>query len=324
MNPLLRIVDTFADRTLVPGYSKIGYALRSPHWTPLPADALRGKRALVTGANSGLGKATAAGLARLGATVHLVVRDLGRGDRARQEIAAAVPGAELRVDRCDVSNLDSVRAFAAGLLDAGDTVDILIHNAGVLPPERTETPDGNELTLATHVLGPFLLTGLLLPALRASGDARVIFVSSGGMYAQRLYDDDPQYTNGEYKGATAYARTKRMQVVLARLWAEHLAGEDGIAVHSTHPGWAATPGVTDSLPGFARLMGPLLRDADQGADTAVWLSAAREGADRNGRFWHDRTVRPAHYVRWTKESAEQRAAFWSYCEKTSGFALSTP
>jgi dehydrogenase/reductase SDR family protein 12 len=301
VNPLLRIVDTFADRTLVPGYSKIGYALRSPHWTPLPADALRGKRALVTGANSGLGKATAAGLARLGATVHLVVRDLGRGDRARQEIAAAVPGAELRVDRCDVSNLDSARTFAAGLLDAGDTVDILIHNAGVLPPERTETPDGNELTLATHVL-----------------------VSSGGMYAQKLYDDDPQYTNGAYKGATAYARTKRMQVVLARLWAEHLAGEDGIAVHSTHPGWAATPGVTDSLPGFARLMGPLLRDADQGADTAVWLSAAREGADRNGRFWHDRTVRPAHYVRWTKESAEQRAAFWSYCEKTSGFALSTP
>jgi dehydrogenase/reductase SDR family protein 12 len=321
VNPLPKILDTLADRTLVPGYSKLGYELRSRHWKALPANALRGKRALVTGANSGLGKATAAGLARLGASVHLVVRDLERGERARAEIAAEVPGAKLRVEHCDVSTLDSVREFAAGFLSEHDSADVLIHNAGVLPPQRQETLEGNELTLATHVLGPFLLTGLLLPALRASGDGRVVFVSSGGMYAQKLYDDDPQYRHSEYKGAAAYARTKRMQVVLARLWAEHLAGETGVAVHSMHPGWAATPGVTDSLPGFAKLMGPLLRDADQGADTSIWLAAAEEGTEPNGRFWHDRAARPAHYVRWTRESAAQRDRFWAYCEENTGLRV---
>ncbi|MEC3977989.1 SDR family NAD(P)-dependent oxidoreductase [Amycolatopsis sp. H20-H5] len=313
MNPLAKVLDTLADRTLVPGYSKIGYELRKRHWQPLPEGALRGKRALVTGANSGLGKATAARLAELGATVHLVVRDLGRGEQAREEIATLLPKAELHVDRCDLSDYDSVRRFAEGFLAAHDTVDILVHNAGALPPKRTENAWGDELALAVHVLGPFLLTGLLLPGLRASEDARVVFVSSGGMYAQKLYDGDPQYREGKYGGTAAYARTKRMQVVLAGMWAEHLAG-DGISVHSMHPGWAATPGVTDSLPGFAKLMGPLLRDAEQGADTTVWLAASAEGGRTSGRFWHDRTARPEHYVPWTKESAAQRERLWEFCK----------
>jgi len=127
---LAKILDTLADRTLVPGYSKFGYRLRRRSWEPLAADALRGKRALVTGANSGLGKATAAGLAELGATVHLVVRNVERGEAAREEIAKSFPEAELYVDQCDVSSMDSVRAFAAGFLAKHDAADILVHNAG--------------------------------------------------------------------------------------------------------------------------------------------------------------------------------------------------
>ena len=91
---------------------------------------------------------------------------------------------------------------------------MLVHNAGVMPPERQETADGHEVALATHVLGPLLLTELLRPVLRGRERSRVVLVSSGGMYAQKLPAHDPEYLNGSYSGTTAYARTKRMQVAL--------------------------------------------------------------------------------------------------------------
>ncbi|WP_370946042.1 SDR family NAD(P)-dependent oxidoreductase [Amycolatopsis sp. cg5] len=313
---MLKLLDTLADRTLVPGYTKLGYRLRSRGWAPL--DSMRGKRVLVTGANSGLGRAAATKFAELGATVHLGVRDLAKGQQAKEELAARFPDAEVHVELCDMSLVDTVREFAAEFVARHDTLDVLVHNAGVLPADRQETSEGNEVTLATHVLGPFLLTGMLVPALiRAKG--RVIFVSSGGMYSQQLNDQDPQFRQGKYRGATAYSRTKRMQVVLSGLWAERLKG-DGITVHSMHPGWAATPGVSDSLPGFATVMGPLLRNADEGADTVVWLASAPEAARETGLFWHDRAPRPEHYFPWTKESAAQRARLWAFCEETTAGA----
>ncbi|WP_308210246.1 SDR family NAD(P)-dependent oxidoreductase [Amycolatopsis iheyensis] len=292
------LLDTVLDRAVV-GYSRLGYAVRRRTWAaddPAP-DALRGRVALVTGESSGLGEATATGLARLGAEVVLVVRDLGRGEQALARVRAQVPAAKVRTARCDVSDFASVREFAA----RESRVDVLVHNAGVLPPERRESVDGHEITFATHVLGPLLLTELLRPALRAAEDGRVIFVSSGGMYTQRLAVDDAEYRTGTYRGATAYARTKRMQVELTPVLAERWR-PDGIAVHSTHPGWADTPGLADSLPAFRRLVGPALRTAAEGADTAVWLAATRPGPPP-GRFWHDRRARPAHLLPGTRPPA---------------------
>lgn len=151
------------DRTVAPGYSRLGYLLRSASWTgeradPAP-DALRGRVAVVTGASAGLGTATVAGLARLGATVHLVMRDEERGERARATVAATVVGADLQVVRCDLSSLADVGRAAPELVAAGP--GLLVHNAGVLPPRRIVTAEGHETALATHVLGPFLLTALL-------------------------------------------------------------------------------------------------------------------------------------------------------------------
>jgi NAD(P)-dependent dehydrogenase (short-subunit alcohol dehydrogenase family) len=100
-----------------------------------------------------------------------------------------------------------------------------------------------------------------------------------------------------------------MQVALAREWGERLAG-DGIVVHSVHPGWADTPGLAGSLPRFAALARPLLRSPEQGADTIVWLGAAAAPSRCTGRLWHDRRVRPFHYLRRTRETAEDRAALW--------------
>ena len=117
-----------------------------------------------------------------------------------------------------------------------------MHCAGVLPPERTVTAQGHEVTFATHVLGPFLLTAGLRPLLQADGDGRVIWVSSGGMYTAPLPADDLEYEAGEYKGSTAYARTKRMQVVLAEQLAAAFIQPGDPVVHSMHPGMGGDPG----------------------------------------------------------------------------------
>ncbi len=281
---------------------------RLPGWSAdVPDDALAGRSVLVTGASSGLGTAAATAMARLGATVHLVVRSVEKGERVRLQ----VPGS--RVWRCDVSDLDDVTRFVESF-DGG--VDVLVHNAGQMPAERTTSAQDHELTLATHVLGPLRMTELLRPRLRESADPRVIIVSSGGMYAQPLPLDDPEYSVGEYKGARAYARTKRIQVALVPLLARRWAA-DGIGAHVMHPGWADTPGVAGSLPGFHKLTSRILRSAEEGADTMVWLAATRPPPP-NGLFWHDRRPRGAHLVPWTRHDEAAREAMFAWCAKAAG------
>ncbi len=313
------LIDTALDRTVAPGFSRIGWEVRKrlPSWPDDPApNSLKGRQAIVTGATSGLGTATAAGFARLGARVHFVVRDTDKGERVADELRAQVPGAEIVVWRCDVSDLDSVAAFTEAFLAAESALHVIVHNAGALPPERRTSPQGHELTQALHVLGPIAMTEQLLPALAASSDpatgddARVIFVTSGGMYTQALRDDDPEYLRGDYSGTVAYARSKRVQIELLpelnQRWISH-----GVRVYATHPGWADTPGVTESLPTFRKVVGPFLRDADSGADTTVWL-AAIEPAPPGGGLWHDRRDRPTHMRNKTKPQPHQVARIWEW------------
>ncbi|MGH3876707.1 MAG: SDR family NAD(P)-dependent oxidoreductase [Actinophytocola sp.] len=319
----MTFVDTLLDRLVLPGNSRIGYRVRSRRadWpADPPPDALKDADALVTGAGSGLGTATAAGLARLGARVHLLGRHLDRLEQARAQIVGAVPDAVTEVEQCDLSVLARVHEFAEDFRARVPALRVLVHNAGTLAHERVETEEGNELDLATHVLGPFLLTGLLRANLAAAAPSRVIFVTSSGMYGQRLRSEDPQYLRGDYRGITAYARTKRMQVVLAEELAPRLA-DDGITVHSVHPGWAETPGLAHWLPRFRTITRPLLRTVEEGADTTVWVAAAPEPAGRPGRLWHDRAPRPTHLLPHTRETPEQRAELWRTCERLTGLTV---
>lgn len=315
-----RLIDTVLDRTLVGGYSRFGISVRRrlPGWPSDPApEALAGKQVAVTGATSGLGLQTCADLAALGAVVHLLVRDTDKGERVCEELRGRVPDADLRVWRCDVSDLVDVRRFASAFAAEVARLDVLVHNAGVMPPERAESAQGHELSMATHVLGPLLMTELLRPAL-AGASGRVLFVTSGGMYAQRLPVDDPEYRLDSYSPSGSYARSKRVQVsllpILARRWAP-----DRITVCAMHPGWADTPGIASSLPGFHRLTGRLLRDAADGVDTAIWL-AATEPPPASGLLWHDRRTRPEHLVPWTRESPAARASIWGWCARAVGIA----
>ena len=184
-------LDRLLEATVVLSFSRAGYAVRGRLRDDRPLPRLDGRTCLVTGANAGLGYATTRGLAALGASVVMVCRSRERGERALGELAADAGGA-LRLEIADLADLGSVRALARRLLAAGEPLHVLVNNAGVLPSSRSLSPDGNELTLATNVLGPFLLTNELAPLLRESAPARIVNVTSGGAYTQRLAVDDLQ------------------------------------------------------------------------------------------------------------------------------------
>jgi len=310
------LLDTALDLSVIGGYTNVGYRIRSRGWKPLPR--MEGKVVLITGATSGLGLAAAGGFARLGATVWLAVRNRERGEAARARILEHQGEAHLHVELCDLSRPESVRRFAERFTGETQRLDVLVNNAGVLTQEREVSADGIEITLATNVIGPFLLTQLLIPVLERSAPSRIVNVSSGGMYAQKLRVDDLQSEQGDFDGPTVYARTKRAEVVLTELWAQRLAGT-GVTAHAMHPGWADTAGVRSSLPRFYRVTRPLLRSPDQGADTIVWLGAAAQPADSSGGFWHDRRRRPTHLLPRTRETEAERDRLWAEC-----VALSSP
>lgn len=291
--PVTDIVDAAMDRALVLGYTRIGPGVRRYWWPADPApDALVGKRVLVTGATAGIGLEMARQFARLGATVHLLGRNPDKVRRCCDEIRQQVPGAEVVAEVCDVSDLEAVDTWATDFAARVPALNGLVHNAGLMPKERHLTPQGHEVQLATHILGPHLMTERLLGLLRAARGASVVWVSSGGMYSTPLVIDDLE-SRDNYNGVRAYARTKRMQVVLADCWARRLAGT-GIRVESMHPGWVDTPGVAEYLPRFRVITRPLLRELAEGADTAVWLVAARPESTP-GHFWHDRAQRPTTF-----------------------------
>lgn len=314
---ITQVLDTALDRSVVLGYTSLGSRLRRRWW---PADpepgSMAGKRVLVTGATSGIGEAMAASFATLGATVHLLGRNAEKLAGVARGLRIEHPATEFVEEVCDVGDLDAVRAWGAGFADRVPGLDGLVHNAGTVTDTRTESPQGHELQLAVHVLGPHLMTELLLDALTASR-GMVVWMSTGGMYGAGLESDPDgiEYRDGDYRGLKAYARTKRMQVVLADAWARRYDGTD-VRVESMHPGWVETPGVASHLPTFRKLTRPLLRTAEDGADTAVWLIATRPDS-APGHFWHDRAQRPTTFGWQREEDPAAVARFLEYVAITT-------
>jgi dehydrogenase/reductase SDR family member 12 len=309
--PRRSLLTDLQDRLILPGlvgFTSLGYHWHKRSWKPL-AVSLRGRTVVVTGATSGLGRAAAAQLAALDARVILVGRDPDKAEAARREIVAATGNDDVAVALADLSLQAEVRKLAQQLLADEPRIHVLVNNAGVLLNRRTTTAEGNETALATNLLAPFLLTQLLLPRLRESAPSRIINVSSGGMYTTGLVVDDLQYEKSAYDGARAYARTKRALVALTELWADQLQ-DSGVVVHAMHPGWADTPGVQSSLPGFHSITRRFLRTAEQGADTITWLAAAPEAASVSGLFWLDRQPHGTHVLPGTDPSPQERQQLW--------------
>ena len=307
--------DGILEGSIVGSFTNIGYRLRSGDWDA-GMDGMDGATAVITGATSGIGLAAARQMAALGARVVLVGRNQEKLDEAVAGVSevSTVDGATAY--RADLSSLEQVHRLADELLAGERRIDVLVNNASVLAPERSTSADGFELTLATNLLSTFLLTNLLIPRMVESAPARIITVSSGGMYTEALDVSGIEMSPEEYGGSAAYARTKRAQVVLTDIWADRLAGT-GVVAHSMHPGWVSTPGVAASLPTFRRVMGPLLRNADQGADTIVWLASDSNALGSSGEFWMDRRPRSKHRLKRTAVGDAGNDALWQFlCEAT--------
>jgi NAD(P)-dependent dehydrogenase (short-subunit alcohol dehydrogenase family) len=315
------LLTQLQDRLVLPGifgFTRLGYWWQRRSWVPLDV-SMRGRTVVITGATSGLGEAAARQIAALGARVVIVGRNRDKAHAVRESIVQATGNDEVVVALADLGLLSQVRTLARHLLDTEPRIHVLVNNAGVLLGTRSITEEGNETSLATNLLAPFLLTQLLIPRLEASAPARIVNVSSGGMYTSGLALDDLQYEKGSYSGSVAYARAKRALVTLSETWAEQLAS-CGVVVHSMHPGWADTPGVQGSLPAFRAVTRPLLRDADEGADTITWLAAAPEAADATGGFWLDRQPHPTSVFPGTAPSADERSQLWEAMVRLTGLS----
>ncbi len=307
---LKTIADTILEATIVGSFSNVGYGARDRLFGLGPIDAdLSGQRALVTGGTGGIGRAVAEGLVALGAHVTLTSRKLARAQEIAEEISSARPDALCDGLQLDTGDFDSILA-AAETLRRTARIDMICHNAGALTSEYRTTEGGMEQTLASHLVGPYLLTKELRSHLVKG--ARVIWMSSGGMYTQGLDLDQLEMEENDYRGAIAYARAKRAQVELVSYLAPRWAPE--VVMHSMHPGWVDTPGVEQGLPGFRTITGPILRTPEQGADTMIWLAATGGGSAAPGSFWLDRRPRSTVYRPGSASDEAQRQELVEWLE----------
>lgn len=267
-------------------------AAKSANAAAKPQAREQGRRqALVTGATSGIGQAAAVGLAQAGFDVTILVRDHGRGEAARQAILAKAPGARVDLLGGDLESQGSVRKAAAEFLKTAPELHVLVNCAGVFLPDREVTEDGVERTLAINYVGGYLLTELLLPALKRGAPSRIVTVAS--RYGKARIDfEDLQLERRKFSYMTAVPASKLAQVLWTQDLAERLDGT-GITANAVHPGLVAKTKLLDETGGFFRWMTNRVGGTpEKGADTVVWLATAPEVAGETGGLWEKRKRRP--------------------------------
>jgi retinol dehydrogenase 14 len=244
------------------------------------------KVCLITGATSGIGKATALGLANMGAKVVMVGRDRGRGEDALAEIKEKSANASVDLMLADVSSQEEIRRLADEFKEAYARLDVLVNNAGVFRSERITTADGIETTFAVNHLAYFSLTNLLLDALKASAPSRIVNVSSGDHSNGTIDFDDLQGEKG-YKGAKAYSQSKLANVLFTYELARRLQGT-GVTANCLHPGVVGTNfgnGVSGVFGFMVRALRPLMKSPEKGAETSIYLASSPEVEGLSGRYF---------------------------------------
>ncbi|CAH1245858.1 DHRS12 [Branchiostoma lanceolatum] len=297
-------------------YTNSGYAAAAKTFDPCDLQVdVTGRTFLITGANSGIGKATAEEVAKRGGTVHLVCRNPSRGEEALKDIRETTGSQLVHLHILDMAQPRQVADFASRFCQEQDRLNVLVNNAGCMINTREVSADGLEGNFATNTLGTYILTTGLLPLLSKSEHPRVITVSSGGMLVSKLNTKDLQFEQMRpFDGTMAYSQNKRQQVIMTEQWAQQYPT---IHFSSCHPGWADTPAVRTSMPDFHQKMKSRLRSIEQGADTLVWLCVAEAVAKQpGGLFFQDRAPAPKHLpLAWTKSSKPEEAGLMQQLEE---------
>jgi len=253
--------------------------------------SLAGTTTVITGGNAGVGKETAVGLAAMGAHVVFTSRDATRGAEALADIRARSGSEAVEVMPLDLASFASIRTFSDRLLATHDQIDVLVNNAGLVQQQRALTADGFEMTFGVNHLGHFLLTNLLLDRITASGQSRIVVVSShahkhcgGGL------DFDDLQSERAYKPFQVYGKTKLANIYFTRELARRLDGRE-VAVNALHPGFVASrfgrDGDTGRFGDFAMVLGrPLAISPEKGARTSVWLASSPDVTGSTGGYYY--------------------------------------
>nr|KJB66219.1 hypothetical protein B456_010G133600 [Gossypium raimondii] len=292
-------------------FTRNGFLEHSKKFKPEDMEIrIEGKNCVVTGANSGIGFATAEALASCGATVYMVCRNKEKGETALSKIQSSTgnPNVHLEVNNAGLMEQKRVTTSEGCAFHFNyKNIRYIMCSVPSLKLRKKnrkkylmsclsyfQCASRFELNFAVNVLGTYATTELMLPLLEiASPDARVITVSSGGMYTTPLTSDLQVFSDGKFSGAEQYARNKRVQVALTEKWAEMYKNK-GIGFYSMHPGWAETPGVAKSLPDFNKWLSGKLRTSEEGADTVIWLALQPKEKLVSGGFYFDRAEAPKH------------------------------
>ena len=247
--------------------------------------ALQGKVTMVTGANAGMGKEIARALAKMGATVVMVSRDLGRGEAARAEVQAQSGNDAVELLLADLSSQQSIRHLVQEFTARHTQLHVLVNNVGVTLPRRSVTVDGLETVFATNHLAPFLLTNLLLPVLKASAPARVVTVSSGAHSMGKINFDDLQ-SEQSYREIRVYNQSKLASMLFSYELARQLAGT-GVTSNVLEPGFVKT---NMAVPFPFSLFSAMRVSAEQGAQPAIYLASSPDVEGVSGKYFSHKGV----------------------------------
>src|SRR2546425_1334641 len=271
-----------------------------------PMTAMKDKVVMITGANSGIGKAASVALAKMGANVVMVSRNKQKGEAAKSEIIRESQNNSVDLLVADLSSLESVRRLATEFQKKYSKLHVLINNAGLFNRRRNVTTDGFENTFATNYLAPFLLTNLQLPTLKASAPSRIINVSSVGHYNGHISFDDLNLEK-EYGGWKAYGQSKLALVLFTHELSKKLRGT-GVTVNSVHPGTVATNICTRPFGpvGFITALPKLfMASPGKGAETIVYLASSVDAKDLNGEYLEKLKVKKSSDESYDEEIAQR-------------------
>jgi NAD(P)-dependent dehydrogenase (short-subunit alcohol dehydrogenase family) len=280
---------------------------------------MRGKVALVTGANSGMGLATTVELARKGAKVIMVCRNRQRGEEALAAAKQKSHSEAIELMLCDLASLESIRSFAEEFTQKYPILDVLINNAGVVTIKRQLTKDGFEMDLGVNHLGHFLLTNLLLEPLKAAEQGRIVVVASGAYKIGSLHYEDSTLTR-RFNPAKAYARSKLANILFTKELAARLHGTK-VTVNCVHPGAVGTNIGVNRETGFGKSILKLLSyfflTSEQGADTAIYLATEPKLQEVTGQYYYRRKIKQLSPRAQNKQEAQR---LWQWSQEQVGLS----
>jgi NAD(P)-dependent dehydrogenase (short-subunit alcohol dehydrogenase family) len=275
---------------------------------------MEGKICLITGANSGIGKATAITLAKMRATVVMLCRSKERGEKAQQEIIQQTKNKNVDLLICDLASQDAIHKFVSNFKNKYQNLHVLINNAGVMLKKRNLSVDGFEMNFAVHLLAPFLLTNLLLDFLKNSAPSRIINIASAAHKRAKIDFDDLQSETKKYSLFKIYGISKLAEILFTYELSKKLEGT-GVTVNAVHPGLVNTNLGRDQSKFSQWFARKFFKSPEEGAETSIYLASSPEVEGITGKYYVDKEPRESSEESYKEENSTR---LWKICAEITG------